>query len=189
MKSSRVIIIIVLLLLVFGGFSGWQYSHRRIYRELQAVERVMGTHPDSALSLLRKISSPDRLHGRNRAYYALLLTQAYYKNYLPVTDDSLIRIAADYYASGSDSLRKSQSYFIWHKFTVTWVTAAVPSTVFIGPVCLPRDAVTTSISVCFIITGGVCFRRKSLIVRDSVNYIGLIVMKNFLAIPQAGYIL
>lgn len=111
MKSSRVIIIIVLLLLVFGGFSGWQYSHRRIYRELQAVERVMGTHPDSALSLLRKISSPDRLHGRNRAYYALLLTQAYYKNYLPVTDDSLIRIAADYYASGSDSLRKSQSYF------------------------------------------------------------------------------
>ncbi len=41
MKSSRVIIIIVLLLLVFGGFSGWQYSHRRIYRELQAVERVM----------------------------------------------------------------------------------------------------------------------------------------------------
>ena len=111
MKSSRVIIIIVLLLLVFGGFSGWQYAHRRIYRELQAVERVMGAHPDSALSLLRKISSPDRLHGRNRAYYALLLTQAYYKNYLPVTDDSLIRIAADYYASGSDSLRKSQSYF------------------------------------------------------------------------------
>jgi hypothetical protein len=104
MKSSRVIIIIVLLLLIFGGFSGWQYAHRRIYRELQAVERVMGAHPDSALSLLRKISSPDRLHGRNRAYYALLLTQAYYKNYLPVTDDSLIRIAADYYASGSDSL-------------------------------------------------------------------------------------
>ena len=62
-------------------------------------------------------------------------------------------------------------------------------TVFIGPVCLPRDAVTTSISVCFIITGGVCFRKKSLIVRVSVNYIGLIVTKNFLAIPQAGYIL
>ena len=54
MKSSRVIIIIVLLLLIFGGFSGWQYAHRRIYRELQAVERVMGAHPDSALSLLRK---------------------------------------------------------------------------------------------------------------------------------------
>ena len=41
MKSSRVIIIIVLLLLFFGGFSGWQYAHRRIYRELQAVERVI----------------------------------------------------------------------------------------------------------------------------------------------------
>ena len=82
-----------------------------------------------------------------------------------------------------------RAIFIWHRFTVTWVTAAVPSTVFIGPVCLPRDAVTTSISVCFIITGGVCFRKKSLIVRVSVNYIGLIVTKNFLAIPQAGYIL
>lgn len=76
MKSSRVIIIIVLLLLVFGGFSGWQYAHRRIYRELQAVERVMGASPAQRLSLLRKFLLPHRLHGRNRAYYALLLTQA-----------------------------------------------------------------------------------------------------------------
>lgn len=82
-----------------------------------------------------------------------------------------------------------RAIFIWHKFTVTWVTAAVPSTVFIGPVCLPRDAVTTSISVCFIITGAVCFRKKSLIVRGSVNFGYQISIKDFLAIPQAGYIL
>ena len=42
----------------------------------------MEAYPDSALYLLQQIPHPDKLHGRQQADYAFLLTQARDKNYL-----------------------------------------------------------------------------------------------------------
>ena len=71
--------------------------------ELLTADSLMNSRPDSSLALLRQISAPQKLEGADRALYALLMTQARYKNYLPLEDDSLIGIAAQYYKKKKDA--------------------------------------------------------------------------------------
>lgn len=60
---------------------------------LLCADSLMEVSPDSALSILESISSPQKLSRADRALYALLLTQARHKNYVPLDDDSLIKTA------------------------------------------------------------------------------------------------
>lgn len=63
---------------------------------LLCADSLMEVSPDSALSILESISSPQKLSRADRALYALLLTQARHKNYVPLDDDSLIKTAVDF---------------------------------------------------------------------------------------------
>ena len=70
--------------------------------------------PDSSAAALRLLDSIDggaSMSDSHHARYALLLTQARYKNDLVPRNDSLIRIAVDYYSASSDSLRKAWTCF------------------------------------------------------------------------------
>ena len=58
---------------------------------LLSADSLMEIYPDSALSILESISSPQKLPRADRALYALLLTQARHKNYIALGDDSLIK--------------------------------------------------------------------------------------------------
>lgn len=74
----------------------------------------METQPDSALYLLQQIPHPDRLHGRQQADYALLLTQARDKNYLDsLQSDSLIKLAIDYYENHNDKVKAGKASFYY----------------------------------------------------------------------------
>ena len=57
---------------------------------LLSADSLMEIYPDSALSILESISSPQKLPCADRALYALLLTQARHKNYIALGDDSLL---------------------------------------------------------------------------------------------------
>lgn len=81
-----------------------------VQQDLLKAEELMIEYPDSCLQVLGEIDNR-YLSGENKALYALLMTQAKFKNRQPVNSDSLINIAVDYYKEGSDSLRKAQSYF------------------------------------------------------------------------------
>lgn len=59
----------------------------------------MQNSPDSALRFLQQINPAELESLRDRAYYALLMTQAQDKNYIFQTNDSLICIAVQYYDS------------------------------------------------------------------------------------------
>ena len=59
---------------------------------LQRAEEVIETDAAAAAATLDSIR-PSSLHGDARARYALLRTQSDYKNFVPLTSDSLIRIA------------------------------------------------------------------------------------------------
>ncbi len=74
-------------------------------RALRNAEALMETRPDSALTLLEAIDG-SRLSGEPRARHALLLSQAYDKNYIDLTDDSLISIAVNFYDNSSDDRRR-----------------------------------------------------------------------------------
>ena len=71
---------------------------RTKHSALTKADSLMHTHPDSALALLQSISADSLTDEANRAYHALLLSQALDKNYIDKTDDSLINIAITYYA-------------------------------------------------------------------------------------------
>lgn len=111
MRVSRKLIYILFVGVLVAAVGVWQYGLRYTYRQLEGIEELLQHRADSAWRALQEIRHPGRLYGRNRALYALLYTQACYKNSVPVESDSLIRFAVDYYSDTPDSLRKSESCF------------------------------------------------------------------------------
>ena len=80
------------------------------------VEGYMELHSDSALWLLNQIPHPEKLRGKQRADYALLLTQARDKNYLDsLQSDSLIKFAVDYYKDEDDKVKAGKALFYYGK--------------------------------------------------------------------------
>lgn len=77
---------------------------------LDRADRLLFVSPDSALALLDSVDSPT-LSEADRARRAFLVTKARHFGDYPLTDDSLINIAVDYYAGRGDSV-ETQSYFL-----------------------------------------------------------------------------
>ncbi len=70
---------------------------RSVDKRLVLADTLMWTNPDSSLSILEAINR-DSLQGEeNQAYYALLLTQSQFRCNIPLTSDTLISKAVDYY--------------------------------------------------------------------------------------------
>lgn len=106
MKPNAVtclLLIACVLNLLFGC------SHRKAVPlpELEQAEAVMFEHPDSALHILQRMPKPT--DKEQHALWCLLMTQAECKQLLPVSSDSLIRIAYDYYKPTGDARRKAMS--------------------------------------------------------------------------------
>jgi len=71
----------------------------------------MQKFPDSALHLLQEIR-PEELNSlEDQAYHALLLTEVKDKNFIQQTEDSLIRIAVQYYDSTKNIPMQARSYY------------------------------------------------------------------------------
>lgn len=86
-------------------------GRRDLTEVLDRAEACMLEQPDSALHLLQTV---DRTHisgASHRARYALLYSQALDKNYIDVDNDSLIRVAVDYYKRRGDAHEKALAYF------------------------------------------------------------------------------
>ena len=66
-------------------------------QQLLKADSLMQLRPDSALNILKSMSSEKLSTRADNAYYALLLTQAQDKNFVVQKDDSLIQIAVHYY--------------------------------------------------------------------------------------------
>jgi DNA-binding CsgD family transcriptional regulator len=88
---------------------GCKNSH--VEQQLELAESVMEDYPDSALTLLQQIDG-SILRGEHQARHALLLSQAYDKNYIDLTSDSLISIATSYYkSSGNKRYKLMAAYY------------------------------------------------------------------------------
>lgn len=78
---------------------------------LLCADSLMEARPDSALFILESISSPQKLPRADRAFYALLFTQAQHKNYIALEDDSLIKTAVEYYGDRKKSLYAAKAHY------------------------------------------------------------------------------
>lgn len=80
---------------------------------LLTADSLMWAKPDTALLLLEQVATPQKLRGADRALYALLMTQARYKSCKLLGNDSLIKIAVDYYEGTKDWEKLAKAHFYW----------------------------------------------------------------------------
>ena len=117
MKTQQTLIYIVLgIASMLGLLAGCRSEKTPSYDErLSAADSVLRHNdPDSALRLLSDIDGGRLPSAADRAYHALLLTQAQYRCYADITSDSTINVALDYYkrhvAGEQEKLTRSYIY-------------------------------------------------------------------------------
>jgi hypothetical protein len=97
MVMKKTIFLFIAVILLLSCCTRGRYSAR-----LVAADSLMNAHPDSAYAILKSISSDTLPSKADRAYYALLFTQAMYKNYDTIRSDSLINIAVNFFSDNHD---------------------------------------------------------------------------------------
>ena len=81
---------------------------------LVAADSILRNNdPDSALRLLDAIDGAKLPSAGDRAYHALLLTQAQYRCYVDITSDSTINVALDYYKHHDEEREKLTRSYIY----------------------------------------------------------------------------
>lgn len=99
-----------IFLLFVSACAGGGSPSRRL---LERADSLLDVRPDSALRLLQGVSPRQLADRGGRMHYALLLMQAKYKNYLPVSeDDTLARELAVYYADAGDAGMQARAYYL-----------------------------------------------------------------------------
>jgi hypothetical protein len=96
MRQILPLLFIIISICVISSCS----SPRHYNATLCRADSLMNDHPDSAYAILQKASKQD--NKRDRAYYALLFSEAQYKVYIDAKSDSLINIAVDYFSDNKD---------------------------------------------------------------------------------------
>ena len=103
--KSRVALYLFLVATLCMGCGG-----RIGMRQLERLEAQLDSVPDVVRLALDSISL-STLRGEARALYAILRTQADYKCYVPLTTDTLIRYATDYYNRNRKSYRAAMAWY------------------------------------------------------------------------------
>lgn len=91
----RKLLYISLVLMLMACFMS---CSRSVDKRLVLADTLMWTNPDSSLSILNAINRDSLQGDENQAYYALLLTQAQFRCNIPLTSDTLISKAVDFYS-------------------------------------------------------------------------------------------
>lgn len=110
MKKS--FIYFCLLLVISFVFSSCHTDRSRI---LVSAYSMVDSLPDSALSLLKKVKYAE-LSAKDKAEYSLLFTMAQDKSGLDVDNDSLIRIAYDWYQQHQDDSLYAKCLYYMGKY-------------------------------------------------------------------------
>ncbi len=110
-KTQVFIPVLVVLVFVLGGCHG--QSNRYDPRLIAADSVLRMNNPDSALRLLDAIDGAKLSSAGDRAYHALLLTQAQYRCYVDITSDSMINVALDYYKQHEGEQEKLTRAYIY----------------------------------------------------------------------------
>ena len=98
MNKTISFILFLLLFMLASMLPGCSGRESRYDSRLVHADSVLRSNdPDSALRLLTAIDGRQLSTDGDRAYHALLLTQAQYRCYVDITSDSTINVALDYY--------------------------------------------------------------------------------------------
>jgi len=108
MKRQQLSILLTFFLL---NVSFSACNQQSAIKELNQAEKLMSSHPDSALLVLESIVSPEKMRKADYAEYCLLLIEARDKTYFAFTSDSVIRVAEAYYEKMKDEQKLAKVYY------------------------------------------------------------------------------
>lgn len=86
-------------------------DNHELSERLSEAESAMSEHPDSALAMLRKIDVSTLDSDRNKACYALLMSQALDKNYIDTTTFEILQPAIDYFPENGSADEKLKTFY------------------------------------------------------------------------------
>ena len=109
---SRKNILFNLTIILLLACTACDRSTRHVTENLSQAEELIWTAPDSALHILESIPTSRHLIGKEQADYALLLSLAQYRCYIPVSSDSLINLAIEYYKDKNDADKKGAAFYV-----------------------------------------------------------------------------
>ena len=107
-KISKYLVVLPTLLSLF--FSCIQ-RNGEVEKLFVQVENLVEQNPDSALTLLKSIESPEDLNANNYANNLLLYIQSKDKAAISIAEDTLIRIPVSYFLQKKDIPKKALAYF------------------------------------------------------------------------------
>lgn len=108
MRRTQVIIILTIIITYLSACTFPNNGTTILLPELTQAESIMYEHPDSALHILQEMQVPASSDKLQKATWALLLTQAKYKNYREeVADSTFINIAYDYFMHQENTQRRA----------------------------------------------------------------------------------
>lgn len=110
----------LLILLTLAGTSCT--SPNAVKCKLATSEMLMQNFPDSSLTILQSISPEQLSDKEEKALYSLLYSQALDKNYIDITDDSVINIAVNYYSKRNDERGEPSHGTIWEGYIIMPMT-------------------------------------------------------------------
>ena len=113
MKKNAFFWIIFILALGLAATQPGCSSNQGYDTRLTKADSLLKHHPDSALAVLSTLDGGSFIKTADRAYHALLLTQARYRCYIAARSDSLIDIAVDYYKKHPDEQEKLTRAYIY----------------------------------------------------------------------------
>ena len=100
-------IITIILALCLGSCG----QHSKHWETLAQVESYIEESPDSVLNVLQGMDKGELSGMEEKAKYALLMSIALDKNWVDVTDETLINEAVDYYSNSDDIESLFKAYF------------------------------------------------------------------------------
>lgn len=104
----------IICICLIGTFSSCINPHPDALTLLEQAQKLMNNHPDSAMSLIDSIFYPEEsLPMPQYMQYIVTRVQARYKNYLPVSEDTLIFAAKSYFAINNKDLHKTTLSFFY----------------------------------------------------------------------------
>lgn len=110
MKKLPTIIFTLLTLIIFTLTIGCNHNGVASKR-MDSAEALMDSMPDSALCILSEIDQASLRNDGEKARHALLYTQALDKNYMDLSDDSLISLSVKYFSKKKDIPNLIRSYY------------------------------------------------------------------------------
>lgn len=94
---GRIGVIMCAVVLMLFSWLMVSCSESKEQKALNHVESLIEEHPDSALTLLRRVDKASLSSDKERARYALLMSMALDKNYIDTTTFDVLQPAIDYY--------------------------------------------------------------------------------------------